>query len=303
MRHGFVQTLILILIAAALFSGGFYYQQTRSDVDMLGIEKEETQVVEVESNVTEGVASPEVKKEVIRNEPLRGPAYSEPAEVEGALSVTGILNWTNTYRTQEDLPPLRLDLKLSAAAALKVRDMFESQYFDHTSPSGDGPNDLADEVGYDFVLVAENLALGIFEDDQDVVDAWMDSLGHRENILHERFTDIGIAVMRGVFEGEEIWLAVQEFGLPVSACPGPSIELEHTIQDNRDTLNVLNKDIQNLQQDLDEASQFDPGYNKMVKDYNSLVNVYNALVQETRVLIDRFNVQVRLFNACATNLE
>jgi uncharacterized protein YkwD len=92
--------------------------------------------------------------------------------------------------------------------------MFENQYFAHESPTGEKVSDLAKKFGYDFLLIGENLAMGNFSSDEDLVLAWMESPGHRENILNEKYQEIGVAVKKGIFEGKEVWIAVQHFGLP-----------------------------------------------------------------------------------------
>jgi len=123
---------------------------------------------------------------------------------------------------------------------LQLDDIFEKQYFAHISPEGLGPSDLAEKSGYEYIMIAENLALGNFKDDNTLVNAWMDSPGHRANILNNRYTEIGVAVGKGFFSesnennkeeiATEVWIAVQEFGLPLSSCPKPEESLLNTIE-------------------------------------------------------------------------
>ena len=68
--------------------------------------------------------------------------------------------------------------------------------------------------------------MGNFKNDQDLVSAWLNSPGHRANILNTRFTEIGTAVLKGFYEGREVWMAVQEFGLPLSSCPNPDSKVK-----------------------------------------------------------------------------
>ena len=100
--------------------------------------------------------------------------------------------------------------------------MFEKEYFEHKSPSGIGASDIAHDVGYEFILVGENIALGNFDGDEALVQAWMDSPGHRANILNKRYTEIGIAAEKGLYQGKMMWLAVQIFARPMSLCQNPN---------------------------------------------------------------------------------
>src|SRR6185369_15716694 len=117
------------------------------------------------------------------------------------------------------LPALKENALLDKAAKKKLDDMFAQQYFEHINPQGKGPSDLAKSVGYDYIAIGENLALGNFKNDAELVQAWMDSPGHRANILNKQYTEIGVAVGQGTYEGKKTWLAVQEFGRPTSSCP------------------------------------------------------------------------------------
>lgn len=111
---------------------------------------------------------------------------------------------------------------LAHAAELKARDMIEKGYFAHNSPEGKSPWHWFDSVGYDFLHAGENLAID-FVDSGDVNRAWMESTGHRKNILNENFNEIGIATATGVLNGRETTIVVQMFGArassPVTAVP------------------------------------------------------------------------------------
>ena len=303
MRRGFVQTLLLILVGVILV--GFVYYQRDAFTEFAteyGDEiREEVQALEdVVRNVVEKtpIAITEVVREVITDVPLRGPV-AEISDEE--LSASGVLKWTNIHRASAGLPLLTLSAQLSAAAVLKTRDMFDQQYFAHDSPQGKSAGDLADKTGYEYILVGENLALGNYEDDQELVQAWMDSLGHRKNILHERYTEIGIAVLEGIFEGDKIWMAVQEFGLSLDACLSPNEAISSQIDENKEELEDLDEELKDSQKKLEAAKpKYGPSYNRIVKDHNSLVDVYNSLIKKTKSLVDQYNVQVQLFNTCAS---
>ena len=91
--------------------------------------------------------------------------------------------------------------------------MLEKQYFDHVSPTGEQASDLAENVGYHYKIIAENIGTGDFLNNQKIVDGWMQSPGHRENILSTEVREIGAAVLKGKMKGSVTYIAVQIFGL------------------------------------------------------------------------------------------
>jgi len=134
----------------------------------------------------------------------------------GLLSavITSILvDETNTERLSENLKPLEFNPILASAAQLKANDMVSKTYFAHTSPEGKSPWYWFKESGYKFIYAGENLAVN-FVDSEDVVRAWMNSQGHRANILNDKFSEIGIAIASGVYNGSPSIYVVQLFGRP-----------------------------------------------------------------------------------------
>lgn len=214
------------------------------------------------------------------------------------LTQTGTLQWTNYQRKQNGLEALTLNPLLNQTAQLKLADMFAAQYFEHVSPSGVGPSDLADEVGYAYVIVGENLALGNFENDKILVEAWMNSLGHRENILNKRYEEIGIAVGKGTFEGREVWLAVQSFGTPLSSCPSVDETLKANLENNQTEITALQAQLATLKAEIENTNRSQSEYNAKVKQYNTLVDKLNGLINTTKEITQQYNAQVNSFNAC-----
>ncbi|OHA02458.1 MAG: hypothetical protein A3J58_02740 [Candidatus Sungbacteria bacterium RIFCSPHIGHO2_02_FULL_52_23] len=194
---------------------------------------------------------------------------------------------------------LSVNAKLTRAAEAKVDDMFNRQYFEHESPTGVGPGDLADNVGYEYLMIGENLALGNYEDDKALVEAWMNSPGHRANILRPHYTEIGVAVKRGLYEGRTVWLAVQEFGRPQSDCPSPSESLNVEIEADKNRLDELSKQLSPAEEEIrNSRPKRGPAYRQKVDAYNELVRLYNTLADETEILITRYNDQISAYNAC-----
>lgn len=106
-----------------------------------------------------------------------------------------ILEAMNRERAAHGLGPLRLNTALSEAAGDRIGDMFAKRYFAHVSPDGLNPFTWAARRGYRYRLIGENLAVGY--GGTRVVDGWMRSPGHRENILQRGFDEVGIAIATG----------------------------------------------------------------------------------------------------------
>lgn len=127
------------------------------------------------------------------------------------IRLSDLLQLTNSERTKLGLPPLQLNTSLSAAAAQKAQDMFAHNYWSHTSPEGKTPWDFIVFSGYEYTMAGENLAKN-FSDSGGVVQAWMASQTHRDNIIKPGYQDVGFAIVNGVLDGEETTLVVQMFG-------------------------------------------------------------------------------------------
>lgn len=131
-----------------------------------------------------------------------------------AAVLPGVLtSITNEERQSFNLPPLKENPLLSSAAQLKAEDMAKNGYFAHTSPEGKTPWYWFDQVGYKYLYAGENLAVNFYES-IDVSEAWMESPTHKANILKANYTEIGIGVAKGVFEGRNTVFVAQLFGTP-----------------------------------------------------------------------------------------
>lgn len=116
------------------------------------------------------------------------------------ITAADVLSSMNIYRAENGLPPLREDSRLDLAAGDRMRDMEDLSYWSHESPDGRSPFLWLKPRGYVFRYAGENLAAG-FETTEVLVTAWMESEGHRENILSPRFDDCGIAIIEGSTKG------------------------------------------------------------------------------------------------------
>src|SRR3989344_4740191 len=89
--------------------------------------------------------------------------------------------------------------------------MASKGYFAHVSPEGQSPWYWLKQAGYSFSYAGENLAVD-FSDSADVSRAWLDSPGHRANILNKNFLETGVAISKGMYQGRETTFVVQFFG-------------------------------------------------------------------------------------------
>ena len=279
----FVLFLVVVLASAFFFFRLNVLERIRDRIDSA---RENTAVFVTET----------LPEKLTHPEPLR---VFRP--VSGNLTIAGTLAATNEDRIKEGLRALSLHTALNVAAQKKVNDMFARQYFEHIAPDGRGASDLAAESGYAYVIIGENLAMGNFKDDRDLVTAWMESPGHRANILNKRFIDIGIAVAKGRFVGKEVWLAVQTFGMPASACLSPSASLKAKIAINQVELDRRETELSAKKAQIESSRSNRSEYEMRVEEYNSLVGEYNALAQETKDTVSIFNAEVRAYNTCIQN--
>lgn len=129
-----------------------------------------------------------------------------------------LVDLTNQERKLNNVGALTVNQKLIDAAKQKAQDMFTNQYFAHNSPSGVSPWSWFDKVGYDFLSAGENLAIH-YTDSTGVQTAWLNSPGHRANIVNGKYTEIGIAAVEGVYQGYPTTIVVEMFGKPAIFFP------------------------------------------------------------------------------------
>lgn len=126
-----------------------------------------------------------------------------------------VVDLTNTERAKESLVPLRRSLVLDEAARLKAEHMAQNEYFAHYSPTGVSPWYWFAQVDYNFVHAGENLAIH-FSDTGELVDAWMNSPTHRDNIMKAQYREIGVGTAEGTYDGYPTVYVVQLFGTPAA---------------------------------------------------------------------------------------
>ncbi|MBQ3379688.1 MAG: hypothetical protein IJG50_07500 [Clostridia bacterium] len=132
-----------------------------------------------------------------------GPEDSNAApSAQSAVSETEreVVRLTNEIRASYGLAELSLNEDLSRVARSKAEDMAKYGYFSHESPTYGSPFDMMRAFGIEFVSAGENIAMG-YKSAEAAVNAWMNSEGHRANILDPSYTEIGV----GYWENGSFW--------------------------------------------------------------------------------------------------
>lgn len=119
------------------------------------------------------------------------PVQEETSNASISAIEQQVLTLTNAERQKAGLAPLAIDRNLMDSARAKSKDMSVNGYFSHTSPTYGSPFDQMKSFGVSYRSAAENIAYGQ-RSAEEVVRAWMNSPGHRQNILTDNFTHIGI---------------------------------------------------------------------------------------------------------------
>ena len=142
------------------------------------------------SQTPSGPSAPETP-----SEPEQPDAPSEPDQPSGSTSVLDyeqqVVTLVNAERAKYGLAALTLDETLCGYARVKSQDMHDQGYFSHTSPTYGSPFDMMRAFGVSYRTAGENIAMG-YATPAAVVEAWMNSEGHRANILSANYTTLGV---------------------------------------------------------------------------------------------------------------
>lgn len=131
------------------------------------------------------------------------PEYSQPEKSQPEVSDTEeptvaeqVLALVNAERAKHGLNALTLSKEVTRVAVIKAEDMAESAYFDHTSPTYGTPFEMLSDFGISYKSAGENIAAGQ-QTPEDVMNSWMNSEGHRANILNASYTELGVGIAYG----------------------------------------------------------------------------------------------------------
>jgi len=133
------------------------------------------------------------------NPHIKNPALIYPGQIINIPSVDSdaleyeaeVVRLVNKERTSRGLSPLTHNWELSRVARYKSQDMRDRKYFSHTSPTYGSPFEMMKSFGISYRTAGENIARG-YSTPRAVVDGWMNSAGHRANILNSSFKEIGV---------------------------------------------------------------------------------------------------------------
>ncbi|WP_419158327.1 SafA/ExsA family spore coat assembly protein [Rossellomorea sp. BNER] len=126
-----------------------------------------------------------------------GQRLSIPTTNQTSESYTNeVVKLVNQERARAGLAPLKENWELSRVARYKSEDMIAKNYFSHTSPTYGSPFQMMKDFGISYQAAGENIAAGQ-RTPQEVVQAWMNSEGHRKNIMSPTFTEIGVGYAKG----------------------------------------------------------------------------------------------------------
>jgi len=124
----------------------------------------------------------------------------QPGTQENTLEEQ-VVELVNRERTSRGLSPLTLNPELARVARIKSEDMYRNNYFSHQSPVYGSPFDMLRSFGIRYTAAAENIARGQTTA-ESVMNSWMNSPGHRENILNSNLTQTGVGYFN---EGTPYW--------------------------------------------------------------------------------------------------
>lgn len=124
------------------------------------------------------------------------------SKVSSAFTINELVTLQNSERSRNSLNTLSLNPLLSSSAQKKAEIMVQTDCWSHYCPQGEEPWIYFREVGYRYEHAGENLAEG-FNDAERMVNAWMNSPTHRDNILNQNFNEVGIGIAFGDFQGKK----------------------------------------------------------------------------------------------------
>lgn len=145
-------------------------------------------------------------------------AKTKKAQIQKTLTIVApyteaaIVKAQNEARGAEKLPALTIHPSLTLAAQKKAADMVRYGYFDHTTPAGNTFGDFMIDAGYEYRNAGENLAAH-YKTQKGLIRGWMNSPMHRANILSSSYTDTGIGMAYGTYQGQTGWIVTQIFGI------------------------------------------------------------------------------------------
>jgi uncharacterized YkwD family protein len=178
-------------------------EEKRKEEERLRLEEEkrkeeQLRLEETKRKEEERKAKEEKQREQTDDDETKSTETTQPPKVKPEFPYPGIsayekevVKLTNKERVKHGLPELKIDSKLSEVAWYKSKDMLMVGYFSHYSPTYGSPYDMMKYFGISYSFAGENIAYG-YPTPEELVQGWMNSPSHRDNILNENFTHIGV---------------------------------------------------------------------------------------------------------------
>ena len=151
-----------------------------------------------EPSVPEDTTKPSVPEDTTKPsvpEDTTKPSVPEDTTTGMSAEEIEVVRLVNIERQKAGLSAFKSSSELSKVARIKSQDMATNNYFSHTSPTYGSPFDMMKTFGIKYTTAGENIAKGYLSA-QSVVDGWMNSPGHRANILNSRFNTIGVGAYK-----------------------------------------------------------------------------------------------------------
>lgn len=146
-------------------------------------------------------------------------AWPKQSAFELSLSPDNLLNLVNQDRAVQGLKAFKMNSGLTRAAYQKAEHMLKNSYFSHTSPRGLTPWDFIKEQNFQYSFAGENLAMN-YTSSYELQKDFLESPSHRENLLSPLYSDVGIAVVEGKFQGQGVTITVELFASPINSLLG-----------------------------------------------------------------------------------
>jgi uncharacterized protein YkwD len=152
------------------------------------------------------------------NKPIQAVLASDVGQssilIDPRPSEADMLNDINAARMDAGISPLARDARLDTSATLKANDMITRNYWSHNAPDGTEPWVFFQKAGYSYTRAGENLAYGKFKLTQSVVNDWLNSPKHKEVMLSDEYTDVGIAIEKAAqYNGAtDVYVIVTHYG-------------------------------------------------------------------------------------------
>ena len=189
------------------------YNQLKNQFGKAGIPAQITQQTEQTTQTKQAPVTTTAKPEATTAAPAAktaAPAATAPASANIGAYEQQVVDLVNKERAAAGLPALKVNTKLAGVAEKKAEDLRDKNYFAHQSPTYGSPFDMMKQFGISYTSAGENIAKGQ-KTPADVMNGWMNSPGHKANIMNSSYTEIGVGYVTDS-NGTTYW--VQHFIRP-----------------------------------------------------------------------------------------